>query len=348
MYDETPFAGPCDKVYLQTPVSYGASFNLGVLDNGNYAIKADTMILGTINVASGYSLSGSAHILNNPDYNLPPVPLSNVLVTGIVYSPCYSMPNFDTVSATSNATGSFSLLLPRTGYHYTISAEKAGYYPQCIAVSAAAPTVQVSFDLIPKTMDTVGALSMTITDNKVPVESVFVELFPGREPSMCPIYSVYPILQKQAAQTWTRSYTDKNGMVSFTDVLLVPFIDFWYSIAYTKNGTTRRASGYVRLNPLKTTSLSYDIGTTRVLVANKPQTSGRVGIVSGKFLSFENIDRKFGATASVGIYDVRGRIAMRASVGRSARINLSSLAAGRYLLKISSPRLTVTEGLVVQ
>jgi hypothetical protein len=59
-------------------------------------------------------------------------------------------------------------------------------------------------------------------------------------------------------------------------------------------------------------------------------------------------EKSFGATASVGIYDVRGRIAMTASVERSARINLSSLAAGRYLLKISSPKLTVTEGLLLQ
>jgi hypothetical protein len=35
------------------------------------------------------------------------------------------------------ATGAFSLLLPRAGYLYTISAEKAGYYPQCVAVSDA-------------------------------------------------------------------------------------------------------------------------------------------------------------------------------------------------------------------
>jgi hypothetical protein len=278
--------------------------------------------------------------MKDPYSKSMPLPIANALITGVVYIQCMynNQPsNFDTVSATTGASGAFSLLLPRADYQYTVSAEKSGYYPQSITVNTAEAVSPLAFQLIPASMDTVGALNVTVTQNAAPVESVYVSIYSGHVIIPC------PMLAKRESWVSVGIYTDKTGTISFNKLSLIPFIDFVYSVSYYKNGFSYSTSGTVRLNPLVTTNLDIDMGNTGIIAHAALQPSMPMWKLSGRTLTLFGPDRKFGKQVNVSLFDIRGRMSLRKSAESGSRIDLSSLAAGRYLMRISSPQ-SVTTG----
>lgn len=345
-YTETPFQGACAAIYAINPITYGPSYDLGVLDTGTYVVKIDTMTIGTMNVAAGFSITGIATVMKDPYTKSMSLPIANALITGVVYIPCptytYQPSNFDTVSATTGASGAFSLLLPRANYQYTVNAEKSGYYPQSITVNTAASVSPLSFQLIPASgMDTVGTLNVTVTKNAAPVESVYVSLYSGHGIVLC------PLLAKREAMVSAGIYTDKTGTISFNKLSLIPFIDYSYSVSYNKNGFSFSTSGTIRLNPLVATNLDIDMGNTGIIAHAALLPSMPIWKLSGRTLMLSFPDQKFGKQVNVGLFDIRGRTALHRSAENNGRIDLSSLAAGRYLMRISSPQSVTTEPLML-
>ncbi len=350
-YTEALFSDPCIAIYLIDPVSYGTSFDLGLLNTGTYVVKVDTMTLGAITIAAGYPIIGTATAMKNPLSLAPTVSIANALVSGIVYNVCpfysYSPLVFDTVTTTTNASGSFSMLLPRANKEYTISGEKAGYYTQRLPLDASQSAKPLSFQLIPTTMDTLGAFSMIITNNGSPVESVYVSLNPGRMPVLCPMYD--RALSKQAAlQTSMSGYTNRNGSISLDGISLVPFIDFAYSAGYYKNGPILEKYGRVRLNPFTTTTITMDFGATPVSQKIRLQSREITKNIIGSILTISDIYRTYGSETVMTIYNAQGRNTMRMKVNETASVNLSSLAPGSYVLRIVGSKSTTTGNFVLQ
>ena len=341
-YTEVQPTGACIDIYYVDPVAYGPSYDLGTLDVGTYIVKVDTMTLGTLDVAGGFPITGTATIMKDPLSRAATVAIPNAIITGIGYIPCpgYNSPasGFDTVTTTTGSLGGFSLLLPRANYQYTIEAARTGYYAQSIAIDASQAVDPLSFQLIPTTMDTMGALTLTVRSNSAVVESVYVSLQPGRALSIC------PMLLKAAEQASMRMYTGRNGVASFSEIPLIPFIDFYYEVSYYHNNVSLSKSGMVRLNPIRATSMTVDLGTTDVIVPVKSRSENSVARLSGRMLQVP----ARGIDGTVSLFDLQGRAALRAMVGRNGIVDLSSLPAGRYAAQVAVPGVTRTGALVLR
>lgn len=341
-YTETPYQGPCAAIYLISPVPYGPVFDLGMLDTGTYVLKIDALTLGLMRVDPSFPLTGSVTVMKSPYTKSMPVPIANVFITGIVAQSCPPFLNYDTATTTTNAAGAFSLLMQPANHQYTIFGEKKGYYPQILTADVPGTATPLSFQLIPNGMDTVGTLNVTVKKNAAPVESVSVSIVPGRLPTPCP-----QIMYKRAVQVSAYRFTDKAGAVSFKDMTLIPVIDYMYQVYYYKNGFNFYRSGTVRLNPFVATNLDFDIGNTAISSFFGKQSSPLTRKLYGRILSLSCLEQKFGKNAFVSLFDTRGRAVLRVAAESSSRIDLSSLSAGRYLIRISSPALMTTESLLV-
>jgi hypothetical protein len=253
----------------------------------------------------------------------------------------------DTVTTTTNASGAFSLNIPYTLEDYEITVTKAGFHAQAIftnnypVMETFPPQIGVSFELLQDSILPETGLTVTVTENGAPVESVSVSLYGGREPLICPML-LKSALAKTAAQSSGFGYTDRSGRLVLSDLSMLPYIDYVYSLYKYRRSGSLTHRGIIRLNKYWDNTLNIDLGTIAVEDGVPAVEAAGITVSPNPFnpavvISIHDVN--VGATRRVAptlaIYDPNGRMVHRVKNLTSATYtwNAQGLPSGIYVLR---------------
>lgn len=339
------------------PVSFGPSFNLGLLPAGTYPIMMeDSIPVATVMVYDNIIVNGNIMPMTDPRCLScgMAAPISGATVFAAPAPHCSWLPmvnagTADTVWTESDSTGRFTLSLPNSGTDYAITALGRGFYPQTMylksypMMESFPPQVNLSYELVTDTDSALAGCEISVTGiGGAPVESASVSLSGGREMMIC--------LDKARAKaaagtTYLYGYTDRQGRLSLKDASLDPFID--YLVHVYKNGQS--ASDLIRLN--RFTALSYDftLNVVGVEATAIMATSSWLDVRPNPFkpavtISFANPGKK----ADIAIYNVEGKLvhSFKNFAGNRVSWNAEGIPSGLYVLKARINGLTQTRKLV--
>jgi hypothetical protein len=286
--------------------------------------------------------------------------VAGALVTAVKAPQCFWYGDIfvpDTVTATTDPSGMFSLNIPYTLEDYEITVTKAGFHAQAIftnnypVMETFPPQIGVSFELLQDSILPETGLTVTVTQNGAPVESVSVSLYGGREPLICPVY-----LARAAAQSSGFGYTDRNGRLVLSDLSMLPYIDYVYSVYKYRQGGSLSQNGIIRLNKYWDNTLNIDLGTIAVEDAPSAVEAAGISVSPNPFNPAVVIsihDGNVGATRRVAptlaIYDPAGRMVHQAENLTSAKYtwNAQGLPSGVYILRAVAGKKTYMKKLIL-
>ncbi len=264
-FTELALGMPCLAIYLDPPVEYGPTFDLGKLSAGDYQVVVeDSVIAATISVNQAVVLNGSAVAMQSPLWRMAtrPVPGAEILAypapscDRFLLTPGVSVSVSETLRTVTDNSGAFSLTLS-SGDKYEICAVKSGYRPQTLYYETVSQSTSMQFELIPAAEADSAGLAITVTDKGVPVANATVVLYGGTSPIIC------PLLAKTAYQWVSHSgKTGQDGSLSFRSLPLSPYIDYVYVIQAATGLKT--VEGSVRLNSYIANTLNVDLSSPAI------------------------------------------------------------------------------------
>ncbi len=354
----------CLMMAIIPPRPYGPSFTIDKLKAGTYTlIMEDSVNVGTMQVSNPLMVTGSVTVMKDPRTKEMTRPVPKAVVTAVELNPCSWYIDrgivYDTLFDTTDALGSFKLMLPYNGSDFLVTVTKEGYYPQSVCTKSY-PVMegdysgqeyikeQLSFELLDTAKTASDSLTVLVTMKGVPVESAYVNLSEGRALFYCIMVDM--AYSASEAMSMAGSLTGKDGRFVIKDLSLNPFIDYYYDI-YNVNIIEGRKSGIFRMNAYVDNLLHIELGAAAVEAKPASSITGNLSIQPNPFNSETRI--VLGSSvkrADLRIYDVSGRMVQSFMNVKAKNLvwNAKGMPSGIYLLKAKLDSKIYTKKLFVQ